>query len=336
MSGYGAMREILLNPKILLSLLMSAGLLTFLLTFADASQVFAEIAIDVPRVVLPVALLTLLYLLVKGVVWWIHLIRLGITARWQEVLGPFAGGELGNNLPLGVYLENILLKAMLGASIWQSSAATTWMLLMEIGICFLMLLVVGVPGWVWLRPVIVLALVGTLFAGLLFFKTDFVSERLRRWRPRQQWLCAGVEGASQFWESGRQLFSWLTFLYGLPLTTLYLGAYAAIVYVIGRSLLPSFVWQTALAAYTSSILVVLLLYFVPNLGSVEAAGTAVLMQFGLGKNLAVSIFLIMRALTTGVIALVCVLVMTICYRQMGRMFTHFSYQQSHTDSTEQP
>jgi uncharacterized membrane protein YbhN (UPF0104 family) len=329
------MRKTFLNPKILLSFLLSTGLLTFVLTFADASQVFTEIAIDVPQVALPVALLTLLYLLVKGVVWWIHLTRLGITIRWQEVLVPFAGGELGNNLPLGVYVENILLKAMLGASIWQSSAATTWMLLMEIGICCLLLLVAGVPGWVWLRPLLVFVVVGMLLVGWVFFKTGLVSERLRRWRPRQQWLRVGVEGATQFWESGRQLFSWMTFLYGLPLTTLYLGAYAAIVYVIGKNLLPSFTWQAASAAYAASVLVVLLLSFVPNLGSVEAAGMAVLLQFGLEKNLAVSIFLIMRALTTGTIALVCVLVMIVCYRQVGQMFKYFSYQQVHTDATDQ-
>lgn len=322
------MRKIVFHPKLLLSLLMSAGLLTFLLTFADASRVFAEISLDIPRIVLPVALLTLLYLLVKGVVWWIHLTRLGILVRWQDVLVPFAGGELGNNLPLGVYMENILLKAMLGESIWRSSAATTWMLLMEIGICCLLLLVAGVPGWLWLRPLMVLTLIGMLLVGWVFFKTDVISERLRRWQPRQQWLRAGVEGATQFWESGRHLFSWLTFLYGLPLTALYLGAYAAMVYLIGKSMIPAFAWQAALAAYAAAVLVVLLLSFVPNLGSVEAAGMAVLLQFGLEKNLAISVFLIMRALTTGIIALVCVLVMIMCYRQVGQMLPHSSSQQT--------
>ncbi len=138
------------------------------------------------------------------------------------MLIPYAGGEIGNNLPLGVYIENFLLKGMLGSGIWQSSAATTWILIMEVVICLLTLLIVGVPGWFWLRPLVTAMLVGMLLFGLVFFRSRIVPRWLRHWQPRQKWLRAGVEGATRFWESGRQLFTLSTFLYGLPMTAIYL------------------------------------------------------------------------------------------------------------------
>ncbi len=70
------------SPQIIIPLLLSVGLLTFLLSFADASKVVSEMDIDLPRTAIPVFLLTLLYLLVKGLEWAINLARLGIKARW--------------------------------------------------------------------------------------------------------------------------------------------------------------------------------------------------------------------------------------------------------------
>lgn len=317
----------LLSPKIIIPTLLSAGFLALLLSLADARKVGSELFNDIPRTVVPVVFLTLLYLLVKGLQWWLNLTRLGISADWRELLVPYAGGEIGNNLPMGVYMENFLLKGALGADIWQSSAATTWMLIMEIVLCLLTLLVAGVPGWLWLRPLAAVIAAGMLLFGLGFFKSRLVDEWLSAWRPRWKWLRAGVEGAAQFLKSGRQLFALRTFLYGIPMTMLYLGAYATTLYVVGRGLVPTFGWRPALAGYAFSVLVVLLLSFLPNLGSVEAAGTLVLAQFGIDKSLGVGIFLIMRVLTTGTIALVCVLVFLCFHRQVGRMLTRLSARQ---------
>ncbi len=75
------------------------------------------------------------------------------------------------------------------------------------------------------------------------------------------------------------------------------------------------------------MIAVLLLSFLPNLGSVETVGMTVLLEFGIDKNLGVAAFLTMRVLTMGTIALVCVLILILFHRQVIQMFHRISYPQ---------
>jgi uncharacterized membrane protein YbhN (UPF0104 family) len=314
----------LLTPGVLVPTLLSAAFLVVLLNLADAGKVAVAIAVDAPRTVVPVVLLTLLYLVAKGLQWRLYLGRLGIRPAWRKLLIPYVGGELGSSLPMGVYLENYLLKGVDGAAFGRSSSATIWMLMTEIVLCLLALLAVGVPGWPWVRPLALAVLLGLLLVGWLFFRLLLVQRLLRRWQPRRRWLQVLVAGAQQFLEGGRRLFAWQTFLAGIPLTALYLGAYVAALYIVGAGLIPRFEWRAALAAFTFSLVVVLLISVLPHLGSVEAAGMAVLLQFGVSNSLGLGIFLTVRVLATGTVALVCALVFLTGYREVGRALHRLS------------
>lgn len=298
----------ILNPKVIVSTLLSAALLAFVLTFANSGEVGDELKEAVASALLPTFFLTVLYLGAKLIQWRIYLGRLGLKPGWQELLVPYAGGEMGNSLPMGVYLENYLLKGSMGSGVGRSAAATTWMLITEIATCLVALLALGVPSWPWVRPVAAFLAAGMLLTGFFFFRTRFVRAWLERWRPSKRWLCYVREGIKDFLEGSHRLFSWHTFVYGLPLTAVYLGAQATALYMIGKVLIAPtqpWNWTQAATAFAFSLVIVLMVPVLPHLGSVEVSGLGVLLTFGISKNLAVGGFLALRLLVTGTILLVC-------------------------------
>jgi uncharacterized membrane protein YbhN (UPF0104 family) len=310
----------ILNPKVIVSTLLSAALLAFVLTIANSGEVGDELQAAVTGAILPAFFLAVLYLVMKLAQWRIYLWRLGLKPGWQELLVPYAGGEMGNSLPMGVYLENYLLKGSMGSGVGRSAAATTWMLITEIVTCLLALVVIGVPDWPWVRPTAAFLLVGMLLVGFFLFRTRFMHTWLRKWQPRQKWLCSVREGIEDFLKGSDQLFSWHTFVYGLPLTGLYLGAQATILYIVGNVVIaPSqhWSWTEAVAAYAFSLVIVLLVPVLPHLGAVEVSGLGVMLQFGISKNVAVGSFLSLRLLSTGAILLVCGTLLIGLHREVG-------------------
>jgi len=315
------------NPRVIIPTLLSAALLAFVLTFANSGEVGDEIKQAVADAWLPSFFLAVLYLGAKLIQWRIYLGRLGLKPGWQELLVPYAGGEMGNTLPMGVYLENYLLKGSAGSAVGRSAAATTWMLITEIAICLLALIAFGVPGWLWVRPLAAFLMVGMLAVGFLLFRTRLVNAELERWRPSQKGLQAVRSGIKDFVEGSHQLFSWHTFVYGLPLTAVYLGAQATILYVVGNVLIAPtqpWAWTDAAVAFAFSLVIVLLVPVLPHLGSVEVSGLGVLLKFGISKNLAVGSFLALRLLSTGTIILVCGLVLLALHREVGVTFRRLS------------
>jgi uncharacterized membrane protein YbhN (UPF0104 family) len=319
----------LLHPKVIIPTLLSAAFLAFILTFANSGEVGGEIARAASRAAVPAFFLSVVYLVAKLVQWKIYLARLGIRPNWQELLVPYAGGEMSNSLPLGVYLETYLLKGSLGSAMGRSAAATTWMLITEIVTCLLVLVVVEIPGWPWVRPLAAGLILGMLLTGFLLFKLKFVHEGLCKWQPRQRWLWPARDGIKQFLEGSGQLFSWHTFVYGLPLTAIYLGAQATILYVIGTVVTPpdqSWSWAEATTAFAFSLVVVLLVPVLPHLGSVEASGLGVLLAFSVNRNTAVGSFLSLRLLSMGSIILVCWLVLLLLHREVRLIVTRLSHK----------
>jgi uncharacterized membrane protein YbhN (UPF0104 family) len=309
--------RVVLRPNIIVPAVMSAGLIVFLLAFANAPRVFAEIWTAVAADAALIFLLSLVYLIAKGCQWTLFLRRVGIRPAWRNLLMAFAGGELSINVPLGVYLENYLLKGAAQVNVGRSSAATTWMLFMEITCCILALLALDIPGWPWLRPLVLTFLLALLAAGFLFFRTTKVKRlvyRLQRY-PR---LRSAATVAEQFLDSGRSLFAWQTFAIGLPITTTYLGAQAMALYTIGRALhLATFSLHVAIVAYAFSILVVLALPIVPHLGAVEATGLGVLLTFGISRDSAVAAFLALRVLGSGTVMVITSMVLVLLHQEVS-------------------
>ncbi len=322
----------ILNPRVIILTLLSAAFLAFLLAFANSGEVFSEIlqAISTPQVLAAAIVLTLFYLITKLMQWKLYLAHLDLRPSWSDLLLPYAGGEIGNSLPMGVYLENYLMKGTQQADIGRTAAATTWMLITEIIVCLCALIAIGIPHWAWTRPTAAGMLVGMTALGLILLRTRLVSERLDWWKPRAKWLRRLQEGLSHFIEGSSTLFSWRTLVYGLPLTALYLGAHATILYAVGQILIGSsaqpWSWAEAASAFAFSMLIVLLVPVLPHLGSVEISGVGVLLQYGVNRSSAVASFLAVRLLTTGTIILVCLVVLLVLHRKLGKVFRRLSRQ----------
>lgn len=175
--------------------------------------------------------------------------------------------------------------------------------------------------------------------GLILLRTRLVSAPLDRWKPRPKWLRRLQEGLTHFIEGSGTLLSWRTLVFGLPLTALYLGAHATILYVVGQMLVGSssqpWSWAEAASAFAFSMLVVLLVPILPHLGSGEISEVGVLLQFGVDKNLAVASFLVVRLLTTGTILLACLVVLLVLHRKLGKVFRRLSHQRQQADQRQE-
>ena len=317
----------LFDPKVVIPTLLSAALLVFALTFAGPGQVGTCLVQALAGAWLPALVLAAVYLAVKLVQWRMYLGRLGLKPSWQEVLVPYAGGEMGNSLPMGVYLENYLLKGSSGSGVARSAAATTWMLITEIVICLVALLVFGVPDWPWVRPLAAFLCVGMLLSGFLLFRARFARGWLERWQPSQKWLQATRQGVRDFMEGSQDLFSWHTFIYGLPLTAVYLGAQATTLYVVGNVVIAPtepWNWMVATTAFAFSLVIVLLIPVLPHVGSVEVSGLGVLLTFGISRSHAVGSFLALRVLSTGAIILICGVILIALHHEVGETFRRLS------------
>ncbi len=328
-----------LNPKVIIPTLLSAAFLSFILAFANSGNMIGYIEKGVVDAIVPGFFLTILYLVAKAVQWRTYLWRLNIKPGWQDFLVPYAGGEIGNNLPMGVYIENYLLKGSLGSGFGRSAASTTWILITELIVCLATLMAIGVPGWPWLRPLAAFVIVGLLATGFVLFRTGLVRERLKQAHPRRKWARSICDGIVQFVDGSAQLLSWPTFVYGLPLAALYLGAYATILYVVGVVLVPSgqpWSWPEAAAAYAFSLVIVLLVPVLPHLGSVEASGLGVLLAYGMGKDIAVGAFLAVRLISTGTIIVVCGLILLALHREVSTIFQRLSHRQQQAMEGHEP
>jgi len=320
-SGYGEVKgswrlRAMLRPAVVVPVVMSAGLIAFLLSFANAARVFSEVRVAVVADAALVFLLSLIYLATKGLQWALFLRRLNVRPAWRALFMAFAGGELSISIPMGVYLENYLLKGAAQAEIGRSSAATTWILLMEIVWCIVALFILDIPGWPWLRPLLLVFAAGLLAAGLLFFRTPLVGRLICRLQhcSRLQRIAIAAE---QFLDGGRELFTWQTFVIGLPITTIYLSAQVIALYVIGKTLhLTAFSFHVAIAAYAFSVLIVLALPALPHLGAVEATGLGVLLAFGIPRDTAVAAFLSLRLLGSGAVMLITGSILVFLHREV--------------------
>ena len=165
-----------------------------------------------------------------------------------------------------------------------------------------------------------------LLAGFLFFRARLLRDWLERWKPHRTWLQATRQGMKEFMEGSQALFSWHTFVYGLPLTAVYLGAQATTLYLAGQVVIAPtkpWNWMVATTAFAFSLVIELLIPFLPHRGSVKVSGLGVLLTFGISKSHAVASFLAVRVLSTGAIMLVYGLILLL-HREVSATFRRLS------------
>jgi hypothetical protein len=299
-------RQILLQPRIVLPVLLSAALLAFAFSISNLTKVFDRIE-EIPFSTIVLGfLLALTYLSVKWLEFRLLLTRLSIRLPWRRLAFAFAIAEMTITIPAGVYVQNYILQRMRSAGFARSAAATTAMLLLELCLILLMLALLGIPHWVWVRPTAIAVLSGLLLLLGLLISTDALAERVLP-RVRQRGVRAFAEGLSEVISGLGQLATLRTALPALLLAAGYLGALAGAFTLVGRGTgVEHFSYLQAVTVYSFSLSVTLLMAGVlTQLGVIEVAGLGAAVNFGYGPSEALAMMLGFRIVWMGSVWLIC-------------------------------
>jgi uncharacterized membrane protein YbhN (UPF0104 family) len=292
--------------NVVLAVLVAGGLLAYVVNIAvtpKSGGQFLQVLRDTWWIVL---LLTIPNLVVRAYVWRYLLHELGLRVPWRPLLVSFAAGEMTKVFPAGIYVENALLARLehfRADGTVRSTAATTAMLGIESFVAVPVLLVLSLPGYSWLRLLIV-AVVGAwvLLLALVWLLIHFWKHHIGPGAPA--WIRRGVEIAEKFFEVGASLVNWRTLVAVLP-TAVYLFLYAVALHAIAQAAgAHSFSYLDAIAVYAFIVLTVILIPVPTEIGLTEFGGYAALLAFNIPGPSAALIMLSMRALFTGMTILV--------------------------------
>lgn len=284
----------LARPKILLPLVLTSALLAVLLSMSDLGHVLARVQrVSAVEIALTCAM-ALSYLTLKGMELRYLLRRLGLTVDLPKFFLAFAVGEMCVPLPAGVYMQNYILSRLGSARLAHSGAATTVMLALEALVALLFVLVLGIPAWAWLRPLIIAVLVAVI-AGRFVLVRFKLGSRLQRRLARSR-LRPLYEGLCELGRGLQALASPRGLIAPLALTLGYLSALSFGFCVVANGVgLQHFSFAQAAVVYNFSLAVLFLLGGVlSQLGVVESAGVAAAHALGYPLDVAVAALLSFR------------------------------------------
>jgi uncharacterized protein (TIRG00374 family) len=267
------------------------------------------------RYVLVIVLLTVAYEAVQCAQW-IGLVRaLGIQAPLRSLIFAFLLGESTKILPIGNYVENYLLLREEGTDFGLSSAATLMSVLIEVAVTLALVVVLGIHGWTWLRPLIVIGLAIFLVAVWLISRVHWHVRRLLPRRLKQhQTVQALLTEVQQFRQGSLALLHVRVLALAAVASLAYLLLGGTTLYFILRGLgIDTVEWQSVLAVYAFSVAFSLIAPLPVDIGVSEASGVGAFLAVGVSKTAAVSAVLILRAVTTGTTLVVALLTMLVLF-----------------------
>ena len=297
----------LLRPKILIPVVLSASLIVGLLSVSDLGKV-TQVMKGFERADLAAFLLLIaIYEVIRGGQWIWLLRALNVRGPLEPEIFSFVLGEIAKSVPIGNYFQNYLLNRVEGEDIGRTSAASTLIILTEVAISIIAVLIIGIDGWGWLRPTIV---IGLIVAALVAWTVHRIAESASApdWLTEHKWVRGALEELRRFREGAADLMEPKTLVVEAALGALYLLAGGVALYVVSQALHvqnASF-WQV-LAVYFFSLGFGLIFPLPTDIGVAEVSGVGAFMAFGVDRNIAVSVMIVNRLLNIGaslVIALV--------------------------------
>lgn len=273
--------KVLLQPRIVVPILLTAALLGFAFSITDLPKVIGSISrIKLSAIVISLGL-AFAYLVLKGLVFVFFLKALKIFPNWRALLLSYAVGEMALTIPAGIYAQNYVLKEAQGEDFSRSAAATTWMLALEEALALLTLLILGIPHWNWLRPAI-LAFCGLMGVILLILvKSHALRNRLFHWASHSRFKQLGA-GLIEFAQSLQDLLVPRVILLGGLLTVAYLGALVGAFWMIAHGMgMKEFTFLQATTVYLFALGVMILVgNFATNVGVIEVVGLGAAQAWG--------------------------------------------------------
>ncbi|HEX6122818.1 MAG TPA: lysylphosphatidylglycerol synthase transmembrane domain-containing protein [Ktedonobacterales bacterium] len=305
-----------LRPRVLLPTLLSISLLAALFTFADIRSVGSAVMRFRPAYLLLFLALMVVYEAVRCVQWRQLLRASGIETTARTSAFTFLVGEMAKTLPMGQYLRNYLLRQTGGANIGQSVPATLITLLIEDAVALVGVLLLGIDGWGWLRPLIVVS--ALVFAVVIFVLYRLiVTARIPRritTAPRFRALLAELKlfkASTAMLANPRLLVT--QFLLGA--VYLVLGAAALYSLLLGLGV-TSVSFGQVVAISLFSLACGLLIPIPIDIGLIELSGTTALIAVGVSHSAAVSAMLLNRVLGGAAAVLIALVTMAVLHQEL--------------------
>lgn len=318
------------RPRILIPILLTAALLAFAFSITDLPKVMGNIR-SIPVYTWLMALgFAALYLLLKGMEFSLFLRALGLSIPWRQLIVAYAVGELCVTIPSGIYVQNYVLNKMDAASFARSAAATTAMLVIEGTFVLVSLLVLSIPGWGWLRPVILAVFAVAAVLAITLRRFDWIKVLRVPLRPRH-WVHVLALGFLKMLGELRYLRPVRVTGPGVVLTCGYLfalvGAFLAVGHGIGAARLT---FLQAVTIYFFSLSVMLTVGSVlTQVGVIEVAGLGAAQAWGYSLNEGLAMLLGFRILWTAAIWLLNGALLVLLHSEFTRSPGHHVDKSTH-------
>lgn len=289
----------LVRPQTVLALIFGAALLVGLLAFSDVRRVAGLMASFQHVYVVYFLLVMLAYELVRLAQWHFLLLSLGIQVPPRTQIFTYITGEVTKDLPVGNFVPDYVLQRSQGTDFGFASSATLLITLIEVAVSLAGIVIIGIGGWTWLRPLI---LVGCFVAALVIWTLYrwHHAPQPPRWMMRWGWMRMAMAELRQFVRGEATLLRPAVLGMATVLGAVYLllGGTGLWLVAVGMGI-PDVSWPQLIAAYCFSIAFAAIVPLPMDFGSVEVSGTGALVASAVAQSAAVGIMLLDRLLSVG-------------------------------------
>lgn len=290
----------LVRPNVIIPFVLGISLLAGVLAFGNINRVIT-LMLSFPHTLLPlVLLLVAAYEALRCMQFSVLLVSLGVDVPLGRQVFAFLAGEVAKYAPLGNYFPNYLLRRSDDVDFGLSSAATTMMVLIQVAVSLAGLVILGIDGWGWLRPLIVIGLIVSGLIGWAAYRAHISPHPSPR-MLRYSWVRRGLDELRRFRDGTTQeLIHPRTLTYATVLGAGYVFVGGLILYVlIGGLGFPGVTFWEAQAAYDFSLAFALIFPLPLDFGTLEVSTVGALLAVGLERSAAVGIALLDRLVLMG-------------------------------------
>lgn len=288
----------LATPRVIVSFVFGVGMIVFLLGYADVGRVLSVASTFQPIYLLLILALAVMYEAARALQWIVMLRALDRREPWRAAVMSFMGGEMAKILPGGQYFQTYLLRQAQGMPIARSAAATTVILWLEVVVCLLIVGLLDIAAWPWVRPAAALLLCGIALIVLALKRRAFsaTAPAALAGRPRLQWAWAWY---TRFAASATDLLRPRVLGPAGLLAVAYIGCAALSLWAIAAALgIDSIGPDRAVLVYTFALGMGLIIPIPLDLGLTEVSGLAVLVALGVARADALTVMLMQRILSS--------------------------------------
>lgn len=288
----------LLRPQVIIPVVLSVAIIAALLAFANIGKIITLITKFPLLYLLWFFLLMVGYEAIRGAQWHLLLRALSVRAPLRSQIFAFAVGEITKSIPVGNYFQNYLLQQSKDEDFGRTSAATTLIIVLEVGVSSLGVVIIGLGSWTgWLRPLII---VGTLVAALVAwaYHRFHQSSRMPKWIREHKRLRKAADEFRQFRKGAEDLLHPRVLAVAALLSAAYLLTAGSALYIVVKGLSPhnGVAFPDVLAVYFFSLAFSLIFPLPIDIGVVEVSAVGAFLAIGVDRSLAVGAELLNRIL----------------------------------------